>query len=45
MHVSLLDDHTSPLAAADAPPFRHKECRITHIARSKGLLPTTGQER
>jgi hypothetical protein len=28
MHVSHLDDHASPLAVADAPPFRHKECRI-----------------
>jgi hypothetical protein len=28
MYVSHLDDHASPLAVADVPPFRHQEWRI-----------------
>jgi hypothetical protein len=27
MHVGHHDDLASPLAVADVPPFRHKECR------------------
>ncbi len=28
MQISHLDNHTSPLTVADAPPFRPKEWRI-----------------
>jgi hypothetical protein len=28
MHVSHLDDHASPPAAADDPPFRHQEWQV-----------------